>query len=165
MSSERRRFVNVSRLPRRYATARVQNQLLTQIESLCRAQPSGCLVGEGSQGPPSPPLSVGTARTKSKWKRDRSLSPNGSQHSENSGSPKFLKTPRVDDIEEIVRKHVKNASQLLQKEMKPYELNVLSSPLSKEITSHSFLRKFVMPSFEYYSGAIDPILSRAFPSS
>ena len=81
-----------------------------------------------SQAPMSLPLSAGTTRTESKRKRNKSLSPSGSQHSENYGSPKVLKTPRVEDIEEIIRKQEK-ASQLLQKETEPYGLNVLNYPL------------------------------------
>ena len=68
--------------------------------------------------------------------------------------------------------------------MKPYGLNILSSPLSEGITSRRFPKKFVMPSFEYNSRATDLIqhlrqyqdkmvvlshddalLSRVFPSS
>jgi len=33
----------------------------------------------------------------------------------------------------------------------------LHSPLLVETTSHSFPKKFVMPNFEYYFEAIDPI--------
>jgi len=63
-------------------------------------------------------------------------------------------------------------------------LSILNSPLSEEITSRYFPKKFVMPSFEHYLGATDLIqylrqyqdkmavqsydvafLSRVFPSS
>jgi len=36
-------------------------------------------------------------------------------------------------------------------------LRIFSSPLSEEIIAHHFPRKFMMPSFNLYSGAIDPI--------
>ena len=61
------------------------------------------------------------------------------------------------DIKEIIRKQVKRASQLLQKETESYGLSILSSPLSEKITSRHFLKKFVMSSFKYYSKATDPI--------
>ena len=64
---------------------------------------------------------------------------------------------RVEDIEEIIQKQVKKARQLLQKEMEPYGLNVLNSPLSEEITYHCTPRKFMMPSFGCYLGVTDPI--------
>ena len=41
--------------------------------------------------------------------------------------------------------------------MEPYGSSILNSSLSKEITSHCFLKKFVIPSFECYSGATDSI--------
>ena len=112
---------------------------------------------EGSRAPLSPTLSIGTARPESKQKRDKSLSLSGSQHSENSGSRKVLKAPQEEDIEEIVRKQVEKASQLRQKETEPYGFNIFNSPLFKEITFHRFAKKFVMSSFECYSGATDPI--------
>ena len=95
-----------------------------------------------------------------------------------------MKIPRVKDIEKIVRKQVERAVQLHQKDTKPYGLAILNSPLSEEISSHHFRKKFMMPSFEHYSGATNPIqhlrqyqdkmvvhshedafLSRVFPSS
>ena len=69
-------------------------------------------------------------------------------------------------------------------EMDSYDLKISSFPFSEQITTHRFLRKFVMSSFDLYSGAIDPIqhlqhyqdkmvvyshdellMSRVFPSS
>jgi len=57
----------------------------------------------------------------------------------------------------IVRKQVEKASQLFRKETKPYRLNILNSPLSEEITSCRFLKKFVIPNFEHYLGVTDLI--------
>ena len=58
------------------------------------------------------------------------------------------------DIKEIVWNHVENVSQLLQKDMEPYGLNVLNYALRGD---HRFPRKFVMLNFKCYSRATDPI--------
>ena len=91
----------------------------------------------------------------------------------------------MEDIKEIVRKQVEKANYLLQKETQELcGLSTFESPLSEDVTSHHLLKKFVMSSFECYSGATDPIqhlcqyqdkiaihshddllLSRVFPSS
>jgi len=42
-------------------------------------------------------------------------------------------------------------------ETEPYGLNIISSLLYEQITSRCFPKKFMMSSFEDYSGATDPI--------
>ena len=41
-------------------------------------------------------------------------------------------------------------------------LRPTDSPLSKEITALRFSKKFVMPSFDYYSGTSDPLHLRQY---
>ena len=168
----------------RDATACVHNQLITQIEILRKSQSTRNQRAEGSRTPPSPPGTARATRTESSWRRNRTHSPSDNQHSENSGSYKAPKVSCIEGIEEIIRKRIEDASQHFRKEAEPCGLRTFDSLLSEEITSHRFLKKFVMPSFECYAGAIDPIqhlcqyqdnmvvhfqddflMSRLFPSS
>jgi len=67
-----------------------------------------------------------------------------------------MKVPRIEDSDEIVRKQIEEASQQLRNEAGPLGLRTSYSLLEGN-TSHRFRKKFVMSSFEYYSGATDPI--------
>ena len=49
-------------------------------------------------------------------------------------------------------------SQQFSKGIQHNRLRPSNSPLSEEITMLRFLRKFVMPTFNHYSGTFDPLL-------
>ena len=111
----------------------------------------------GSRAPTSPPLIAGTTHTKSNWRRARSDLRSDDEHSENFGPHKALKVPRIKGIEEIIQRRIEEASHQLRNEVEPCGLRTSDSPLSKEITSHCFPKKFMISSFEYFFGAIDSI--------
>ena len=73
---------------------------------------------EGSHTPPSPPSTARDAHTERNWRHSRTHTLSDSKHSENTGSYKAPKVPRIQDIEEIVRKRIKEASQHFREEAK-----------------------------------------------
>ena len=130
-------------------------QLVAQIKTLRRSQSTRNQSIKGSHTPLSPPPNtIRAASIESNRRHDRLLSPSGSQQSENSGLHKTPKAP-------VWRTSRRSSGSRLRKQVNFSErrqsLRTFNSPLSEEITSHRFPRKFVMPSFECYSGATDPI--------
>ena len=69
-----------------------------------------------------------------------------------SRTPKF---PRIEDIADLVQEQLNQGSQQFSKGIKYSRLRPTDSPLSREITSLRFPKKFIMPSFDHYSGTSD----------
>ena len=136
--------------------ALLHNQLVAEIETLCKLQSTR---NQRTEGLPLLRIchqALLELPNREQSKVHKSLSLSDIQHSENSELHRAPKAPR-EDIEEIVRKRIKEANQHFRKEGKPCGLRTFDSSLSEEITSHRFPKKFVMPSFECYSGATDSI--------
>ena len=74
---------------------------------------------EGSRTPPSPPFTVRTIHTETNRRCARSDPSSDDEHSENFNPHKALKVPHIEDIEKIVWKQIKKASEQLRKEVEP----------------------------------------------
>jgi len=58
---------------------------------------------------------------------------------------------------EIVRKWIHEDTPQSRGSQGSFALRIFNSPLSEEITSHRFLKKFVIPSFKCYTRVTDPV--------
>jgi len=90
-----------------------------------------------------------TAQAETSRKRDRTYVPSNDKCSESSESYNASKIPSIEDIE--------GSNWHPRHEMDSYGLKIFSSQVLKQIMAHRFPRKFVMSSFNLYSGAPNPI--------
>jgi len=72
-----------------------------------------------------------------------------------SRPPKF---PHIEDIADLIQKWLNQTSQRFSKGMGYSGLRPFDSLLLGEITTLHFPKKFVMPTFDHYSGTSYPLL-------
>ena len=94
------------------------------------------------------------------WKLEavRSKTYEDNEDSKNSGSFRTMKFSHIEDITYLVQEWHNQASQQFRKGMEYNGLRSTYSPLSRKITTFCFLRKYVMPIFNHYSGTFDPLI-------
>ena len=129
----------------RDATTCVHNQLLAQIETLRRAQMRGSNAKE-SRTHLSQPRAVKTACIGSNRRRRRSAYPCHKELSDESEPYKPMKTPRTEDLMEMVRKRIKEDTPQPHSGPGSSIMRISGFSLSEEITSYRFTKKFVIPS-------------------
>ena len=71
-------------------------------------------------------------------------------------SPPRARRPRIKNLMEMVRKRIHEDTPQSHGGPGSFILGNSDSPLSKKITSHRSLKKFVIPSFDCYTGVTDP---------
>ena len=81
-----------------------------------------------------------------------------SEDFENSERTQTPKISRIENIADLVQEMLDQPSRQFLKEMEYSEMRPTDSPLSKEIIALRFPKKFVMPTFDHYSGTSDPLL-------
>jgi len=77
------------------------------------------------------------------------------KRSDESRPYKPTKTPCIEDVVEIVRKQIDEDNLQSRDGLGSSILRISDSPLSEEIMSHQFPKKFVIPNFDYYTKVTD----------
>jgi len=83
----------------------------------------------------------------------RSTSLQRDKCSDESKSSELSKTPRIEQLVEMVQKRIHEYIQQSRDNQGSSALRISDSPLSEEILSHRFLMKLVIPNFECYTRA------------
>ena len=102
----------------------------------------------------SQPRMTDTVCTGGSRRHRKYASPHRKERSDESEPPKPMKTPRIEDLVEMVRKRIHDIPQSRNGSGSSI-LRISDSPLLDKITSHRFSKKFVIPSFDCYTRVIN----------
>ena len=136
--------------------AHIHNQHLSQIETLRRAKIRDS-DAEESHAHPLQPHATNTDCTGGSQRHPRSACRCHEECFDESETPKLTKASHVEDLVEMVRKRIQEDKPQSRGGLGSFILQISDSPLSDKIMSHHFSKKFVIPSFDYYTGVTDPV--------
>ena len=103
------------------------------------------------------PCATNTAYTGDSYRHHRFSFPRHEEHSDESEPPKPVKMACIEDLVEMVRKGIHEDTSQPRGGPGRSILRIFDYPLSEEITSHWFPKKFVIPNFDCCTGVTDPV--------
>jgi len=109
-------------------------------------------------GPPSLTHTQGSAHSTDSSRRVRLETYEDEEDSEDTRRSRTPKFSRIEDIADLVQERLNQAIHQFSKGIEYNEWRPTNSPLSRKIMTIRFPKKFVMLSFDHYSGTSDPLL-------
>ena len=139
------------------AATRVQTRLLKQIGAQ-RGSRSSPIAGKKPASPFLPTRTQGSAHFTGSSRCVRSETYEDEEDSKDTRRSRTPKFPRIEDITDVVQERLNQAIHQFSKGIEYNEWRPTNSPLSRKIMTICFPKKFVMLSFDHYSGTSDPLL-------